>query len=353
MSYKIKGNVVVDDNDRVYARNLYHLGDRYNLLYGHLGQTTGYSIAGTNPAVPAQYDSVDAFPLTGTGFTASNVGALREGGMFYVTACSSRVTDKCYKIGGMNPSSPGSASAYHVDYFPHANPWTTSTFAGYSYYGTPAGVYGGAAVSGDQYAFYGGDHIPSTYTTDLQKFPFHSPWTNMSLYGSTFGYQISIGNAVQSSDHGFFAGTSIGGYKYVSAIPFAGEFFQESGIWTDLTANSFAYAACNSTTDGYFVGGTMVAPGPSYNLLDKVDKFPFARTLGGVTTTDVGNLSLARATTGGVSSTSGGYVLGGTYTYPPSYVSQVDFFPFHAPFTTTTDVGDLVSARGYLAGSEY
>ena len=96
------------------------------------------------------------------------------------------------------------------------------------------------------------------------------------------------------------------------------------------------------TVAGYASGGP---PGAGAGT---IDKFPFATN---ANATDVGNLSVSRASVAGQSSPVDGYTSGGyTTTTPPfSYHNVIDKFPF-ASNSNATDVGDLTVARFGVAG---
>jgi hypothetical protein len=104
----------------------------------------------------------------------------------------------------------------------------------------------------------------------------------------------------------------------------------------DLTRNTQGAAGQSSDVSGYTSGG---APG-SQNI---IDKFPFATN---ANATDVGDLTVARPDIGaGQSSDVSGYTCGGDTTPPPTSQSNViDKFPF-ATNANATDVGDLTVAR--------
>lgn len=79
---------------------------------------------------------------------------------------------------------------------------------------------------------------------------------------------------------------------------------------------------------------------------DTIDKFPFSSD---ASATDVGNLTLARNSVAGQSSTTSGYTSGGSNpSQPVSDQNIIDKFPFSAD-ANATDVGDLTSVRARLA----
>jgi len=78
--------------------------------------------------------------------------------------------------------------------------------------------------------------------------------------------------------------------------------------------------------------------------LTTIDKFPFASDSNA---TDVGDITVARFSMAGQSSTASGYTSGGYET-----INIIDKFPF-ASDGNATDVGDLTQARWGIAGQQY
>ena len=74
-----------------------------------------------------------------------------------------------------------------------------------------------------------------------------------------------------------------------------------------------------------------------------IEKFPFSSD---ANTTDVGDLTQARNTAAGQSSTASGYSSGGN-----GAVNTIDKFPFGTD-GNATDVGDLTQAREQVAGQQ-
>ena len=81
----------------------------------------------------------------------------------------------------------------------------------------------------------------------------------------------------------------------------------------------------------------------SATVFNTIDKFPFATN---ASATDVGDATVARNYTAGVSSSTYGYISGGI---PASNV--IDSFPF-ASNANASDVGDLTASRGSAAGQQ-
>jgi hypothetical protein len=110
----------------------------------------------------------------------------------------------------------------------------------------------------------------------------------------------------------------------------------------DLSTARYANGGNSSNTSGYIAGGFAV-PG----AVTTIDKFPFAND---INASAVGNLTQARTYGAGHSSLTHGYIAGGsTAASAPTQVNTIDKFPF-ASDGTATDVGDIVSSRGLIAG---
>ena len=105
------------------------------------------------------------------------------------------------------------------------------------------------------------------------------------------------------------------------------------------------------TTSGYTSGGqrSPSAP-PIYIGSNEIDKFPFSAD---ANATDVGDLTETgiQRQTSGSSSSSNGYVAGGSGTISnPGKKSKIDKFPFSSD-TNASNIGDLVVATDYNAGN--
>ena len=101
----------------------------------------------------------------------------------------------------------------------------------------------------------------------------------------------------------------------------------------NLLVNKYWAAATNSGSHGYIAG--------FYDRIN-IEKFSFASN---GNTTNVGNLTVMRGATGGMTETNYGYTAGG-YTYPPYVESTIiDRYSF-ASDGNATSVGDLVSGEG-------
>ena len=81
-----------------------------------------------------------------------------------------------------------------------------------------------------------------------------------------------------------------------------------------------------------------------------IDKFPFSQTSG--TATDVGDLSEARYSVAGQSSSFAGFTSGGIAPPATKRVATIDKFPFSQTSGTATDIGDLSQVKNGVAGQQ-
>jgi hypothetical protein len=111
----------------------------------------------------------------------------------------------------------------------------------------------------------------------------------------------------------------------------------------DLTLGRYGTGGQSSTTHGYVSGGT---PSTAPTIYNTIDKFPFASD---GNASDVGDLaSIAHILSTGQSSTTSGYTSGGRY---GSADNVIEKFPFSTD-SNSTDVGDLTQGRYWLAGQQ-
>jgi hypothetical protein len=101
--------------------------------------------------------------------------------------------------------------------------------------------------------------------------------------------------------------------------------------------------------NGYNAGGNSLGPKFAPIVRNTIDRFPFAAPF--TSASDVGDLTIARRGTSGQSSTTHGYTSGGSDSPfgGSSSLNVIDRFPFAAPATNATDVGDLADERASSA----
>jgi len=133
----------------------------------------------------------------------------------------------------------------------------------------------------------------------------------------------------------------------VIAFPFSAP-FADTEVGT-ITLGRSAASGSSSSTDGYVAGG---ANSPSTTALSRIDSFPLITPFTG----DTGIGDLRRVTfriKGGLNSDIDGYSAGGYSPAIPGQTANIDRYPFSAPFTTSTLVGDSVTGgRRHRSGHQ-
>ena len=145
---------------------------------------------------------------------------------------------------------------------------------------------------------------------------------------------------VSSTTFGYAAGGGgpPGAQNVIDKFPFATD--ENATDVGDLINPSQALAGASSTTHGYAAGGHGTpAPG---NRRDNIDKFAFASD---GNSTDVGNLASAKDNTGGASSASYGFALGGAAGNKGNTIHRWAF----ASDGNATDYADMHESTQYAA----
>ena len=264
-----------------------------------------------------------------------NVLSIAAGGSLRVSSDDSfQGTVAGYTSGGY----VGPAYSNVIDKFPFATD-TNATSIG----GLTQGRYLVSAQSSAVSGYTSGGNGPGVFNT-IDKFPF-SVDTNATDVGDLL--QAARRKAGQSS---FVSGYSSGGtiptpagLNTIDKFPFSAD--SNATDVGDLTQVRSASAGQSSTVSGYTSGGYLAAP--SFVAFNTIDKFPFATD---TNSTDVGDLTQARPSGSGQSSTTHGYTSGGsTPTEPIPIKNTIDKFSF-ASDTNATDVGDLSAPNAGAAG---
>lgn len=190
-----------------------------------------------------------------------------------------------------------------------------------------------------------GGYTPAT-TDTIQKFDFASDG-NATDVGNLLAPDRNNTASAISSTHIY----QLGGYPsthpsgdYVNIIQkFSMATDGDATDAGDLTQGVAYNGGSQSTTSGYRHGGNGWVPAPG--VRNEIDKFPFAAD---GNATDVGDLTVARYTSGnGVSSTTHGYAMGG-YAGTPTYSNVIDKYS-HSSDGNATDVGNTLNP-GYGGG---
>ncbi len=182
-----------------------------------------------------------------------------------------------------------------------------------------------------------------TPTDQISKFSLTSDANGVDVANLTDDRQSTAG--CSSATHGYtmsgyHANTAPGGGGYLNVVDkFSFTTGTDATDVGDLSVQRASMAAASSGNYAYASGGDS-APGDS-NVIDKTS----TSTDGNAT--NVGDITVARQYTAGQSSSSHGYISGGRAGGPAR--NEIDYFPF-ASDTNASDVGDMTSHRDSVAG---
>jgi len=217
-------------------------------------------------------------------------------------------------------------------------------------------VGGGGVAHG--YLLGGTVHPPSqdASKTDIRKYPFANGAVSDTGYSiSRLGgrtHEEMLGNRTYVYMAGRFQ------YPGVTYNPYMNNTIDKfpdasNANSTDVgdTLNPIAQlSAQSSPTHGYVSGGYETAPSPTFSpngpFTDTIQKWPFATD---ENSTDVGNLTVARAWAAGTSSGETGYASAGRAPPLGGATNIIDKFPF-ATDADATDVGDLTQTQQFAGG---
>ena len=242
-------------------------------------------------------------------------------------------------------SSPTAGALIPADRYPSLQPYNLTAVYGGGY--NPAAFLIGGTVECD-------DSPGSTMESSILKVPVSHPsvtsWA-ITTYGSigTGKYRLM---SASSSEYGYvFGGQTIAGSQPPSIVNVIQRFPYSAPTpvsATDIGDLYYSVSFGTGHTDvfgsvGYMSGG-ITTPGASANY---VQSFPFSAPF--TTASDIGNLTAAKYGVAGSSSTEDGYIHGGYAS--PTYVNVIEKFPFTSPFVTASDVGNLAVARWNASGA--
>ena len=171
----------------------------------------------------------------------------------------------------------------------------------------------------------GGYAAPTSASNVIERWPFSADGNSVDVGDMHTGKRAGAEN--QSGTTGYFTG----GYPSSSArqkFSFASGSENGADCGASRTASGWAAGGTSSTTHGYVHGGVTV---------NTIDKFAFAAD--DQTSTDVGDLLIARQYVEGCSSTTHGYAAGGHQSHTPNQ-SNIEKYS-HSSDGNSTDVGDL------------
>lgn len=336
--------------------------------YTFQGDTKAYVYggAGNPPQSPTTVsnDLIDAFPFasdTNATDTANLIGANQK-----LSGVSSATAGYDW-TGLANPAPPnisGRHATFGIDKFVFASETdATSVSNSIGEYGvhnaaSASDISAGYTFGGARWSYPGsGTTFASPLVKPLNtvlKLTYASDTSGAADHGDlSFSQSSMAGLSSPTEGKAYTAAGTPGGHSdtphvgTVREIPFA------SGTSVTVRSNGVtAYGGrtgISSPTDGYVAGGRKTS-GPPYST-NEIDKFPFASD---TAKSDQGDLVVAGYGKVGNSSSSNGYVSGGTVVDSPTpptagvYDDTIQKFPF-ASATNATDIGNL-SRGAYNAG---
>lgn len=306
------------------------------------GLVETYLISGQlvpSPTGGVYSDVIDKFPFTAPFTTASQVGTLS--GDYRLGAASISTSTDGYLAGG----STSAGATNTITKIPMTAPTISSTQVG-----TLPSIrsYAGGHSSHTTGIVSGGG--TPTVTASIYTFPFAAPSTSSTYVGNLSQAKSSF-TKHQSTTTAYAAGGYIPAIPIsdVDSFPLYAPFVTAANIGPGY--GGVGRTSHSSYTHGYGAGGSGVPSGPGE--YSTIVRFPFSVTPAASTT--IGNLSIAKTDCAGSASLTHGYVSAGSNFNPGgeplplvegyNLYSVVEQFPFSAPFTTATAVGDLSVAR--------
>ena len=346
---------VLDVGSLIDKKTTFFPGDTEGYISGGLRQTT--LISSNSP--PNFTNAIQKFPFA-TDANAVGVGFLTQS-RDQATGHSS--TSHGYTAGGQISAMPAfndGTGSNTIDKFPFAVGGGAATDVGDL--DVQFGKQRAAAISTTGYGIsavgqvlrmLAPDHpnFPNAqyHFTQVDKFPFATD-TNATNVGD-MDTGTNWGAGYFSGSHGYISSSFYPSAADIRKFPTASELVTQ-GVGFLSVDRQYALMGngISSDTHGYNAGG-YAEPANANDFKNIIDKFPFAAD---TNSQDVGDLTVSRAFSGGLSSTTNGYVAGGKDINSP-FVSVANFqdntidkFPF-ATDANATDVGNLVTDRTNIA----
>ena len=241
-------------------------------------------------------------------------------------------TDFGYAVGGYPPTPTPKSSG---EKFPFAT--TTTNASAISDLLTVSRYYGAGSRSFTHCYTAGGEIIPGTSYDVIDKFPLSADAIATDV-GDLTQARFASGNTNLSGGFGYASGQTSGFPTVGNTIDkYSHSTDQNATDVGDLTQSRGYSSGQSSTTHGYVSGGTT---GSGSNV---IDKFPFSTD---ENASDVGDITVARWGLEGASSTSHGYVTGG---YDGGWYNIIEKFPFSSD-DNAADVGDMTVSKSSRAG---
>lgn len=358
MSYTVGSKKVIkDDNTTQLSTLTVSTSDYLEITEvmpaapNQIGENYAFSAGGGNAPSPQPYSSgIDKWPYAQTSGTATDVGDLLE-----------QKTEQSGHTDGSNGYTSGgfvlipvAAGSIKIEKFPFAI--SSGTATDFSSIFTPPATgqryAGGAGHSSFVEGFSSGGYDPysgNVRISQISKFPFSSPVSAVTDAGDLLSQSYSLAAASTSSEAFNAGGGALPsdpyqptsnpsfGIRLIQKFPFS----IASGTATDvgsLTQPRWSATGHTSSTDGFMAGGTGPGPVPSGNYVFTIEKYPFAISSG--SSTDVGDTILPYTDmTAGNSGTSSGHRSG-------QYNSgAIEKFPFAISGGTASNIGSLANTK--------
>ena len=346
MAIDINGNCVVFNGEALcstpagaeYAGVICHQGFCDTRILQ--GTVSGYVSGGGGPS-----DVIEKFPFTSDA-GGSDVGELSQA-RYSLSGQSSQVSG--YSSGG-NCAQPTSFTT--IDKFPFSSDSPAVDVADLT-----QGRRDSAGQSSLDFGYASGGTVnpapPLGLIVDtVDKFPFSSD-SNATDVGELTRIISSAGAGQSSFENGYTSGgeTPPDMTDTIDKFPFATD--TPATDVGEMTRAGRLQAGQSSATSGYNSGGNSPPVSTIVPSVDTIDKFPFATD---TPVTDVGELTIDRASTSGQSSSVNGYTSGGTaFRFPFQGgnvgLDTIDKFPFSSD-TNATDVAELIGTRSSMTGQQ-
>jgi hypothetical protein len=308
----------------ITATDIGDLNVATNRFAGTQSDTHGYTMGGRTPVTPF-VNTIERYPFTTSFTTATDVGNLTE--TINLSTGHNSDTDG-YRAGG---TAPGSVRT--VDRFPFSAPFVTATDVGDI---GPTGRYQASGHSSNTDGFIGGGLAPVTLFS-ITRFPFSSPFTNSTDVGD-------IGGGIARGSSGLEDGTGFAPTPTPTPTVTVTPTLTPTATPTP-TVTPTPSAGALSYNDGYISGGYSSSPSIVYN---DVRSFPLSSPF--TIATDIGSLNSNRSVATGHSGSTDLFVAGGFDSGVPIIYASVDRIPASSPFVTATDVGDLIAPIANASG---
>lgn len=310
------------------------------ILYYNVGSNYGFS-SGGGPGTTTGV-TLDRFPLVAPFTTSTDIGDLNPTSGIQDATSSTNSFTEGFVHGGVAPPGERVSKFNMINFTGSSTHITIPIRTIYS-----AGCSDLNELKG--YNIAGVNPGPSI-TTAIHQYDFAST-TPRALVGNTPN-PVERNTGVSAATRGYWNG-DLGGSTTIFEFPYSSSATVTSignlnPVSPPLPAPAAAtFTAGNSSkTNGYFSGGTRE---PGINIVAQIEKFPFSAPF--TNATDIGNLTVARHSASAVNSETEGFVSGGV-SVPTSPVNTIDKFSF-ASDASAVDAGDLSRVKFRSGGHQY